>query len=40
LGLEPGIHWVAHPIQNRTESELETLAKESIDGILELIVAS
>ncbi len=38
LGLNAGIHWVSHPIQNRTEEELERLAKASIEGILALII--
>ncbi len=38
LGLEPGIVWVEHPIQNRSGAELEAIADGAVDGILETIV--
>ena len=40
LGFEPGIVWVPHPIQNRTTAELEQLANNAIDAILEMITDS
>lgn len=35
LGLEPAVAWVPHPIQNRTQQELEAIA----DGVLEEVLA-
>ena len=40
LGFEPGIVWVPHPIQNRTEAELERLADEALDAILSMITSA
>ena len=39
LGFEPGIVWVAHPIQNRTPAELKQLAQDSIEPILSMITS-
>ena len=35
LGFEPAIVWVPHPIQNRTDDEIRTIADEAIGEILE-----
>ena len=34
LGFEPAIVWVPHPIQNRTEAELEEIADDALAPIL------
>ncbi len=39
LAFEPAIVWVPHPIQNRTASELERLAEESVAPILAALTA-
>ena len=35
LGYEPAIVWVPHPIQNRTDEELFTIADEAMKEIVE-----
>ena len=35
LGYEPAIVWVPHPIQNRTDAEIQDIADEAIGEILE-----
>lgn len=37
LGFEPAIVWTPHPIQNRTEAELEQLADDTLDAVLAAI---
>jgi hypothetical protein len=39
LGFDPALHWVPHPIQNRTPAELAAIADSTIDGILTLLTA-
>ena len=34
LGFDPAYVWVAHPIQDRTDAELQALADRHIDDIL------
>ena len=40
IGFMPGIVYVPHPIQNRTEDELKTIAAEAIEPILARITAN
>jgi len=35
LGFQPAMVYVPHPIQNRTAEELDRLADESVDAVLE-----
>ena len=37
LGFNPGMVWVSHPIQNRTQDELAGIAEQAIDDILAMI---
>lgn len=37
LGFQPAIVWLEHPIQNRTDDELESLARDAMDDILSAI---
>lgn len=37
IGFKPALHFVAHPIQNRTPEELAALADAAIPKILALI---
>ena len=39
LGYEPAIVWVPHPIQNRTDEEIRTIADEAVGEILEKVTA-
>ena len=39
LGFDPALHWVPHPIQNRTPEELAAIADSAIDDVLMLISA-
>jgi hypothetical protein len=39
LGFDPALHWVPHPIQNRTPEELAAIADGAIDDVLKLISA-
>lgn len=34
LGYDPAIVWVPHPIQNRTDEEIRTIADEAMDEIM------
>ena len=34
LGFEPAMVWVEHPIQNRSEAELEAMADEAFTAVL------
>ena len=37
LGFQPAMVYVPHPIQNRTAEELDRLADESVDAVLEAV---
>ena len=37
LGFEPAVHFVAHPIQNRTPEELKSLAEGAVQTVLDAI---
>jgi len=39
LGFEPAIVWTPHPIQNRTEAELEQLADDTLEAVLSAITS-
>jgi len=34
LGFQPAMVWVPHPVQNRTDAELETLADAAVEPVL------
>ena len=34
LGFDPAYIWVPHPIQDRTDAELHTLAEQHVDSIV------
>ncbi len=34
LGFEPAIIWVPHPIQDRTDEEIQAIADDALDGVL------
>lgn len=38
LGTDPALVFVPHPVQDRTDEELRTLADQYFDGILKLLV--
>jgi hypothetical protein len=38
LGIDPALVFVPHPIQDRTNDELETLADDHLEAILALLV--
>ena len=38
LGVELEVVWVPHPVQNRSPEELEAMADEALDAILEGLV--
>jgi hypothetical protein len=40
LGLEPAVVYVPHPIQDRTDAEMEALAEEAVENILAALRAS
>ena len=40
LGFNPGIYWMPHPIQNRTNEELKKMAVEAYNGIINMITKS
>ena len=40
LGFITGIYWMPHPIQNRTAEELEKMAVEAYNGIINMITKS
>lgn len=40
LGFEPAIVWVPHPIQDRTDAELRSLADEALEPVLAAITTS
>ncbi len=37
LGFAPAIVYVQHPIQDRTDSELRTIARDAVDGVLAML---
>ena len=37
LGFEPGVVYVLHPIQDRTDDEMRALADQAFDQVLALI---
>ena len=37
LGYEPSIVWVPHPIQPRTDAELQALADDAVDQIVNML---
>ncbi|MFV0295638.1 MAG: hypothetical protein ACK5JT_05915 [Hyphomicrobiaceae bacterium] len=39
LGYQPNMIWVPHPIQDRTDAELEALADENCDRIIEAMTS-
>ncbi len=39
LGFEPGIVYVPHPIQDRTDAEIRAIAEAAFDEVMALIVA-
>lgn len=39
LGFEPTTIWVEHPIQNRTKKELEMIAYQAFDSIIETLTS-
>jgi hypothetical protein len=39
LGFEPGVVFVPHPIQNRTQAEIETIADEAFAQVMALLKA-
>ena len=39
LGFEPTTIWVEHPIQNRTKKELEMIAYQAFDSIIEILTS-
>jgi hypothetical protein len=40
LGFDPAAVFVPHPIQDRTDAEMQALADEALESILELIVSA
>ncbi|MBT9505618.1 MAG: hypothetical protein IV109_03400 [Rhodoferax sp.] len=40
LGIDPALVFVRHPIQDRTDDELRTLADESMEQIIRSITAA
>ena len=39
LGFSPGVVYVPHPIQNRTDDEVRALADDAVERIVESITA-
>ena len=39
LGFSPGVVYVPHPIQNRTDDEVRSIADDAVDSILQSITA-
>jgi hypothetical protein len=37
LGFTPAVHFVPHPIQNRTAAEIEAIADDVVDAVLTAI---
>lgn len=40
LGFQPARHFVEHPIQDRTDEEMATIADKAVDALLEKLLAS
>jgi len=40
LGTTPSAVYVEHPIQDRTDEEMQTIADKAVDAIVERLVAS
>ena len=38
LGLEPAVVYVPHPIQDRTDAEMEGLAEQAVEKILRALL--
>ena len=34
LGFQPAVAWVPHPVQNRTDAEMEALADAAVEPVL------
>lgn len=34
LGVDPAVVWLPHPIQDRTDDELRTLAEKSVESLV------
>ena len=39
LGYQPGMVFIPHPIQDRTDAEIRALADDAVDAILERLTA-
>ncbi|OFX01154.1 MAG: hypothetical protein A3D94_07440 [Alphaproteobacteria bacterium RIFCSPHIGHO2_12_FULL_66_14] len=39
LGFEPAVVYVPHPIQNRTQAEIETIADEAFAKVMALLAS-
>jgi hypothetical protein len=39
LGFQPAIHYVPHPIQDRTNAEIEAIADAALEPVLAMISA-
>ena len=39
LGYDPNIVWVPHPVQDRTDAELQDLADRTVDEIVKRMIA-
>jgi hypothetical protein len=37
LGFDPAVVYVPHPIQDRTDAEIRTIANEALDSVLNMI---
>jgi alkanesulfonate monooxygenase SsuD/methylene tetrahydromethanopterin reductase-like flavin-dependent oxidoreductase (luciferase family) len=40
LGFEPGIVYVPHPIQDRTDEEIRAIAEAAFDDVLAMITSA
>ncbi len=40
LGFQPARHFVEHPIQDRTDEEMQTIADKAVDALLEKLLAA
>lgn len=38
LGTNPAVVWLPHPIQDRTDDELASLARHSVDAVIAALV--
>ena len=39
LGFEPAIVYVPHPIQDRSDAEIQAIADDAVDAVLQMISA-